>query len=358
MNLEDNNDKCHYPLISVVMLNFNGKRYLERSIPSVLQLSYPNFEFIIVDNGSWDGSREYIKDYARIKLVQSPRVGAKNYACNLAIGHARGEYILLLDNDIILTEYTLLENLLYDYTTLDKAGSLTLAYHHEGEDRCIGYGAFFCLYFKHHNRRLWVDEFRKLHASRVGYPQGIGIFIRKSLWDEVGGYDPYLSFGGDDKDLGLRLWQCGYNNYLYARSVHVHTGMPERTDNKKYRRKFHLHVFSDLYTITKNFRVLNALTLIAGYSAFMFLKSVKQSVERRHVGVLLGYFTGWFRFIISVPHAMKMRRGVQSGRTVMDDVSLRIKPPMIKKAHLIDRAVTVKVDPICERMVHGKVARE
>lgn len=322
------------PLISIVMINYNGKRYLTRSVPSVLSMRYPNFEFILVDNGSTDGSQEYASGLRSVRLIHNPRVGEKNSGCNLGVEHARGEYLLLLDNDIIITEESLLDNIIEDYTREENTGSMTLSYHHEGEQSCIGYGAFYGWNFKRQNKRLMVKDFQKLHGQAIGYPQGIGIFIRKALWDELEGYDSVCSFGGDDKDIGLRLWQMGYTNRLYARSVQVHLGMPERTDTTKYCRKFKELVFSDLYTIAKGFTRVNAIRLLAGYSVYTLLKSIKQSIQRKDIRPFTGYCFGCYKFIKSIPVIIEKRKAIQGKRIVKADICLKLPVPRVRSERL------------------------
>ena len=90
------------PLISVVMLNYNGLKYLKRTIHPILKLNYPTFEFIIVDNGSTDGSIEFIKKFKRIKLIENGENLGYSKGKNIGVKHAKGEYVLLLDNDILL----------------------------------------------------------------------------------------------------------------------------------------------------------------------------------------------------------------------------------------------------------------
>ena len=91
-----------YPKISIVVLNYNGLKYLQRTIPALLKIDYPAYEIIIVDNASSDKSINFLENFEGIKIVRNK----KNYGCckgkNIGIKKATGEYILLLDNDILL----------------------------------------------------------------------------------------------------------------------------------------------------------------------------------------------------------------------------------------------------------------
>src|SRR3989344_5058951 len=97
--------KTKSPLISVIMLNYNGLKYIKRTIPQILKLDYPNYEFIIVDNGSADGSIEFIKEMqiksekVKIRLIENGENLGYSKGKNIGVKHAKGEYVLLLDND-------------------------------------------------------------------------------------------------------------------------------------------------------------------------------------------------------------------------------------------------------------------
>lgn len=90
-------------LISIVMPNYNGKRYLKQSIESVRKQTYTNWELLVVDDCSKDGSEKiaaaYEKEDKRIRLIRSPKNQGVALTRNLGIQEAKGEYIALLDND-------------------------------------------------------------------------------------------------------------------------------------------------------------------------------------------------------------------------------------------------------------------
>ncbi len=100
-----------FPLVSVIISNYNGKKYLDKCIDSIKKLDYPagKVEIIVVDNASSDGSVAYIKKrYPEIIL----RRNQENNYCkgnNIAIEKAKGEYVALLNNDTELDKNWLKE---------------------------------------------------------------------------------------------------------------------------------------------------------------------------------------------------------------------------------------------------------
>lgn len=91
------------PLISVVMPNYNGRKFVEQAINSVLRQTYINFELIVVDDCSTDDSLEIIKSISkednRIKIISLKQNLGVALARNRGISEAKGDYIALIDND-------------------------------------------------------------------------------------------------------------------------------------------------------------------------------------------------------------------------------------------------------------------
>ncbi|MBW8001521.1 MAG: glycosyltransferase [Planctomycetes bacterium] len=95
------------PLISIVMVVYNGERFISEAIDSVLAQSYKNFELIIVDDGSFDGTKEIITNYCddRIRCFYLSHKGCGS-ARNKAIVESKGEYVLFVDSDdFIASDY-------------------------------------------------------------------------------------------------------------------------------------------------------------------------------------------------------------------------------------------------------------
>ena len=88
------------PLVSVVVLNFNGKKLLKGFFESVYNQSYKNIEIIFVDNGSKDGSVLFVRNkFPQIKLISNSSNLGFSEACNQGALVAKGKYIFFLNND-------------------------------------------------------------------------------------------------------------------------------------------------------------------------------------------------------------------------------------------------------------------
>lgn len=97
------NESVTTPKISVVMCVLNGEKFLQESIDSILNQTYCDFEFIIVNDGSTDRTTEILNDYTskdlRIRILTNPRNMGVGYSRNIGNAAARGEYIAIMDAD-------------------------------------------------------------------------------------------------------------------------------------------------------------------------------------------------------------------------------------------------------------------
>ena len=103
--LADKSDMATVPAISVVMPAYNVRRYIRESVQSVLQQTFTDFEFIIIDDGSTDGTGDMLHEYAakdaRIRLVSRPNTGYA-VALNEALGMARAPFLARMGESVAL----------------------------------------------------------------------------------------------------------------------------------------------------------------------------------------------------------------------------------------------------------------
>ena len=176
---------------------YNGQKYLAEAIESILTQTFADFEFVIVDDGSQDGSAAIIQDYAgrdgRIHFIQLKRNCGQASALNRGIAEARGEYIALMDcDDISLPE------------RLEKQASFLAA------NSDIGVVGVWIQVVNQdlEPRKTWDYPLRHVDivldlCLRYGVMGGATVMMRRDAVISVGGYDPQRLT--NDKDLFTRL---------------------------------------------------------------------------------------------------------------------------------------------------------
>ena len=91
------------PHVSIVIVNYNGSKHLDGCLNAILKQSKISFELIVVDNGSTDGSAEYLtENFPTLNLVQSEVNLGYSRAINLGVQYAKGTYIMVLNMDIVV----------------------------------------------------------------------------------------------------------------------------------------------------------------------------------------------------------------------------------------------------------------
>ena len=313
-------------LVSLVISNYNGLSYLKDSLPQILKIKNDNNEVIVIDNNSDDGSKNYLEKIENITVIHNPFKGSKNKGLNQAIDRARGEYLLFIDNDVVITDKNILANLIAQYNSSKNTGLLTLALVNKGENQIYFYGEYLSLLsFIKKNKRIPLKDGSKINNSKVAGVLGAAFFTRKQLFREIGYFDDMLDFGGEDVDVGIRSILMGHNNYIYSKTIATHIGMSERTENKKYRNKFFGNTIGFYLTIIKNYSVKNLLISIILFTMYQILKTFKDVFMRRDLFLLKEFSKIPFFIFSNRKRILHNRRKIQEKRLINKDTFLGIK---------------------------------
>lgn len=216
------------PLVSIIILNYNGKDYIEECLDSVFNQTYKPIEIIVVDNASEDGSKEILKEkyLSGITLIENAVNLGFAEGNNIALKKANGEFIALLNNDAVADNRWLQElisaaqrcdlsfgmwasKILFydDHKVIDTAGHLMYP---DGLNRGRGKGE--------------RDTGQYDKEEEIFFPSGCAALYRKKMLDEIGFFDPDFFAYGDDTDIGLKArlagWKCLYvpTAFVYHRS--------------------------------------------------------------------------------------------------------------------------------------------
>jgi N-acetylglucosaminyl-diphospho-decaprenol L-rhamnosyltransferase len=194
--------------VSVIVLNYNGARWLERCLSSLrAQTLFDQVEVILADNVSSDGSdqlgRRLLDGWPRGHFVQHGENLGYCAGNNRAAEGARGEYLLFLNNDTWL-EPRCLEQLLAEVrrTGAGAAGPLVLNY---DDDSFQSLGAFGFDAFG-----LACTRAADSRTRDVLMPEGCAYLIRRELFEQLGAFDPVFFMFADEYDLSWRVWISGH----------------------------------------------------------------------------------------------------------------------------------------------------
>ncbi|MBI5643844.1 MAG: glycosyltransferase family 2 protein [Deltaproteobacteria bacterium] len=206
------------PLISVVVANWNGMRFLEKCLASVYGQGYPSFEVILVDNGSTDGSAGFVKrNFPKARVVENRENTGFAAGNNRGMEIAGGRFILTLNNDTEL-EGDFLENLMKTAGASDKKTGMWAPKILSSEDRGVVDSAGGLLIYPDclakGRGRLEKDAGQYDGLKEVFVPSACSALYRKELLDDVGLFDEDFFAYCEDTDLGLRArlrgWKAQY----------------------------------------------------------------------------------------------------------------------------------------------------
>ena len=255
--------------VSVVIPNYNGKKFLDDCMEALSKQTMKEFEVIIVDNGSTDGSQAYIKEkFPSVVLIELQENTGFSGAVNVGIKAAKAKYVLLLNNDTkVFPDFV---KQLYDAIRGNKrifsvSGQMIKMYQPEQYD---GTGDFYSLIGWAFARGAGKSAKDHQYGARIFTSCAGAAIYRKSTFEKMGYFDEDFFAYREDIDVGYRARIYGYaNRYCEkAKVYHVGSGTSGSTHNAF---KVKLGVRNNIYLNYKNmpffFLLCNLPFLAVGY---------------------------------------------------------------------------------------------
>jgi GT2 family glycosyltransferase len=223
----------YFPKVAVVILNWNGKNYLEKFLPSVIKSTYPNLELVLGDNASTDGSVEFVKqNYPAIRIICTDRNLGFAAGYNYVLKQVEADYYVLLNSDVEVTDQWIepVIALMESDARIAAAQPKILSQKDKSEFEYAGaaggyldrWGYAFC-------RGRIFDALEKDNgqynkASEIFWASGAAFFIRKNIWDQSGGLDADFFAHMEEIELCWRLKNQGYKIMYCPDSKVYHVG--------------------------------------------------------------------------------------------------------------------------------------
>lgn len=312
--------------IAVVILNYNGKAFLEQFLPSVLAHS-KEATIYVADNASTDDSVTYLKSqYPEVSLIINESNGGFAKGYNDALHHIKAEYYVLLNSDIEVTENWLNPciQLLDEQPKIAAVQPKVLAYKAKNNFEHAGAAGGFIDkdFYPFCQGRIFEtteEDLGQYNTSReVFWATGACLFIRSEKYHELGGLDEDFFAHMEEIDLCWRLKSRGNKIYYCADSHIYHVG--GGTLSYQNPRKTYLNFRNSLYMLTKNYEgvlifKLSKRFILDGMAATLFLAKF----QFKHFSAV---FNAHFSFYKQLPHFLKKRKIEKSIKRIPIHVGL------------------------------------
>lgn len=205
------------PKVIVLILSYNGKHLLEESISSYLANDYENFEVVVIDNGSTDGTVQWVKqNFPNVYVLRTDKnlkySGGLNFGMQYAFNNKGADYVLITNNDVKADE-KLISSLVY---TAEKDNNTAFTI---GKVYYYDQPTVFQTVGKKYDPIVWngghignkeLDCGQYDQEKDVAWCDDIYWLVRKEIWDKTGGYDTEFAFQGEDFDWQVRAKKLGY----------------------------------------------------------------------------------------------------------------------------------------------------
>src|SRR5256885_90989 len=306
------------PAISIVIVNWNGEKFIEKCLNSVLKTDDLPYEVIVIDNASSDGSCDVIQRIGtqdkRVRLLKVAANLGFSAGNNVGVAHSKGEFVVLLNPD----------------TEVDQGWLRSLLEQAESTNNSIVQSK---LRIMNSNLLDGVGDFPTIHGlslilghrTKDGFPVEHEIFsaraaamiIRRDTFIRLGGFDPDFFNGYEDVDLGWRHRLSGGQTLLAEKSIVYHVGRVF-TNRKGTRESFHKHKNS-ISMVIKNYSLRNFLAIAPVTVAIRVLISCTPSPELREImgspvsslkavlWVLRNFRSIWSRHLRSEEHTSELQ---------------------------------------------------
>ena len=216
------------PELSVIIVNYNGLKYLKGCFDSLYKtLEGMAYEIIVIDNKSSDDSCTYIRqNYPDVKLIESLDNLGFGKGNNEAVKHAQGDYLLLINNDTIVQD-----NLapVLNYLKVDATiGALAIKMLDGNSKYAIAVGKFpdFGSMLKLKNLSKAGKDIETGHFTQEEYEvdwlSGSFLMMPKKVYDEVRGFDEDYFMYVEDVDLSRRIYYKGYRRVFLPQYSYIH----------------------------------------------------------------------------------------------------------------------------------------
>lgn len=232
--------------LSVVILNYNVRYFLEQCLLSVQKaIASLDAEIIVIDNDSKDDSCAMVKEFfPNVLLIENKENVGFSKANNQAVAMAKGEYICILNPDTAVAQDTFSKAIEY-YESVENIGALGV-YLMDGtgnflseSKRNLPTPKVSFLKLTGFTQKYYATHLPENSSGKVDVLVGAFMLLKRSIYNQVGGFDEDYFMYGEDIDLSYKISQAGYENYYFGETTVLHYKGESTVKDEAYFERFY-----------------------------------------------------------------------------------------------------------------------
>lgn len=303
------------PKVSVIVLNWNGKEHLKDCFESLRQQTFSDFEVMMTENASTDGSQEFVqKNFPEVNIFQNKENLGYTGANNAVAKAARGKYLFFLNNDTKVHRDCLKE--LVSALGADPEAAVcalkVMNFEGTGVSTC-GCGVDFLGFID-------LEPGYKLF-----FADGSSFFIRKAAFEELGGFDSKHFIFNEELDLCWRAWIFGYRLILNPEAIIYHKVGATVTGGSFKKGSYTTSVWrrylgerNSLRNLLKNYSLPYLFRILPVYLLVNLGEVLVLILNGQFKVIKEAYLKSYWYNMINLPDTLRERCRIQSHRKVSD----------------------------------------
>lgn len=325
----------NFPAVDIVILNHNGRKYLDECIQSVNASVYPNFKIYLLDNASTEDDVAYVqKTYPFVQLIQNEKNNGYCAAYNLAFKQTQGKYFVCLNNDVTVDCNWLnhMVELAESDSSIAAIQPKLLSYfnHHQFEYAGASGGMIDRFGYPFLRGRIFGSIENDVHqydsVIEIFWATGASIFIRKSALQKSGLFDETIVHHMDEIDLCWRMRMAGYKILVHPNSIVHHIG--GATIQSKSFKKIYWNHRNSIYIMLKNYQLKQVVKYVPMHILLDYL-AIAQALLSFNFTMIRGVLAAHVWILMNIILILRKRVEVQTERILGDDFIL---PFMYKRS--------------------------
>lgn len=217
----------HNPLVSIIIVNWNGMRFLNNCLGSLFKVKYKNTEILLVDNASADDSVSYVKkNFPNIIILQNKKNLGYAGGHEGAFRKAKGELVLLLSTDTIVEESLLSELVKAVYSERNIGAVMPKLLMYPKKNLIDSIGSFFLISGILYHVGRDKDQAKPQYnvSQEIFSGKGACMLFKKSVLDKIGLFDKDYFAYFEETDLCHRIWLSGNKVIYWPKTSVCHMG--------------------------------------------------------------------------------------------------------------------------------------